>query len=145
MNKAEYDKFLGGLQKGDMVLVCQEDGEVRCTAKVWRAEDKIIRAMGGGELRYNEETFSRKTGRQRGGSLILRPYDDVLYQEHVVKTAKLTEEYRQRKQAYDAEKRDGLKVAILSVADMIGDENLDGLSTDDLQSLMTILNKLGGE
>lgn len=146
MNTQVATDFLQSLKNGDKVLVCQEDGEVYCGGQAWPIGEKIVRVSGTGkEFPSFRETFSRKTGKQRGGSLVLQPYDEARYRASIAQREEAKRAFEQRQEARNTEKRDGFKTAILSVADMIDDTNLDGLSTSDLQALMTILNKLGGE
>lgn len=143
---SEQGKFLSSLKHGDMVLVCQDDGEVYGKAEVYEVKPgkcELWRSSFSLSSWKPGRFFSLKTGKQRGGYLFLQPYDEARYQAHVAEMAKLHEEIKGRQQAQDTEKRDGLKTAILSVADMIDDSNLNRLSASDLQALMAILNKLG--
>lgn len=88
---------------------------------------------------YAQDIFSHKTGKQRGG----RRFDEELYRAHLAAQKEREGRHEQRRQVEQQAKRDGLVVAILSVADMIDAENLARLSDNDLRLLMIIMNKLG--
>lgn len=136
-------KFLSGLVVGDKVLICYDGGEIYDAGHIWRVDEKIVDLDQADRLGFNERRFSCKTGKQHGGTLVLRPFDETLYRAHLAERAALEERYEQRRQAERQATRDGAIVAILSVADMIDAENLARLSDSDLRSLMAILSKLG--
>lgn len=144
---SKQGKFLSSLRSGDIVLVCQKDGEVYGKAEVYGVEP------GKAELWHSSfglsswnpgRFFSLKTGKQRGGDLFLQPYDEARYQAHVAEMAKLHEEIGQRQQARDTEKRNQLTDNILCLAELhvINRGNLDKYPTRCLEALEKMLDEL---
>lgn len=137
--------FLKNLKPSDKVLVCFENGEVYAKAEVshFSYGGKAIEIrFPSSPLHFQDRHFAIKNGVQRGGDLRLQPYDEARWQTHVDAMEIHRREINQRRVAQDAERRDSLKTTILSVSNMIDDENLDRLSTSDLQTLATLLKKL---
>lgn len=137
-----YQGFLGSLKPGDKVLVCHEGGEVYEAGEAIPFSHRT--AIYVRFAQFPTKNFSRKTGKERGGSLVIQPYDEARHQAHVAQQEARKQRYEEKYQAKQAEKRNAALWAVYD-ATSISLESLEKLSTGDLQSLAGILGKLKGE